>query len=353
MDLSQQSSGGTLWGRMLAANSENFNATDSGGNFTHLLNESGEPNPLQNVTDIIDGSGEPGKGDSVFVLTGIGLLLGVVHVITGPDHITALMSLAVGTSWKSFFLGVRWGMGHSTGLLIMALIFLAAKGHLDFDKLQWLDGFVGIMMVALGVYGIVIAMQAYRRSAVVLDPEAGDASDAIPLNSGQVDSSLPDDEPVKSVSMVEMRQRRSTGDSSHESLAVEDVDLADGPGQEQETEESEVVKPKRPMDNPAMQRLVAFGVGVIHGVAGPGGVLGVLPAVAAGTLFKSFMYLSAFFLTSILTMGVFAALYGHYTQQITGLILFRLQIFSSGAAILVGIILIVCAWILGISPFGA
>ena len=60
----------------------------------------------------------------------------------------------VGTSWNSFYLGVRWGMGHSTGLFIIAVAFLALKGHMDLEKFAALDGLVGVVMIALGVYGI-------------------------------------------------------------------------------------------------------------------------------------------------------------------------------------------------------
>jgi hypothetical protein len=44
-----------------------------------------------------------------------GVLMGVIHVLAGPDHLSALATLSVGSSWRAALLGVRWGIGHSTG----------------------------------------------------------------------------------------------------------------------------------------------------------------------------------------------------------------------------------------------
>jgi len=52
-------------------------------------------------------------------LIGVGVTLGIVHVLTGADHMSALAQLSVGSRFKGFWLGVRWGLGHSAGLLIM------------------------------------------------------------------------------------------------------------------------------------------------------------------------------------------------------------------------------------------
>ena len=75
-----------------------------------------------------------------------------------------MLHTQVGTSWNSFYLGVRWGLGHSTGLFIIAVVFLSLKGRMDLDKFAKLDGIVGVVMIGLGVYGIVQVCHLSRRT---------------------------------------------------------------------------------------------------------------------------------------------------------------------------------------------
>lgn len=48
-------------------------------------------------------------------LVTLGVVMGIVHVLAGPDHLCALATLSVGSSWRAAMLGFRWGIGHSTG----------------------------------------------------------------------------------------------------------------------------------------------------------------------------------------------------------------------------------------------
>ena len=51
-----------------------------------------------------------------------GASLGMLHVLAGPDHLSALAALSVGNSWRALTLGVRWGIGHSTGICVPFLM---------------------------------------------------------------------------------------------------------------------------------------------------------------------------------------------------------------------------------------
>ena len=61
-----------------------------------------------------------------------GLLMGVIHVVTGADHLSAVATLSCGNDrYAATVLGVRWGVGHCVGLLVVFLAVLAATEEID------------------------------------------------------------------------------------------------------------------------------------------------------------------------------------------------------------------------------
>ena len=59
-------------------------------------------------------------------------------------------------------------------------------------------------------------------------------------------------------------------------------------------------------NNALYTKMVAFGAGVLHGIAGPGGVLGVMIALKLNNWLGSSLYLLFFFIASIFTMAIYA-----------------------------------------------
>lgn len=98
---------------------------------------------------------------NIFILVGTALGLGIVHVLTGPDHLSALSTLSVGKRLRTaFLLGIGWGCGHSVGLLLVAIVFFAMDTKLDLSSITfWADIFVGIFMLMLGMWYM---MKAFR-----------------------------------------------------------------------------------------------------------------------------------------------------------------------------------------------
>lgn len=370
--------------------------------------------------------------------------MGIIHVLTGPDHLSALATLSAtdlgsptkrgennnngeegSKGWKcgKFLLGVRWGIGHSFGLLLVGGILICIQeGTTSGEWIglnNWvttlLETIVGVFMLILGSYGVVKAlrnrryltvtaasteaeMKSGRRGTIKADTfgsvknramsksrlvlTGGDIQPNENRNDSIVDqmASVLDTQKIhiealwddgsedKSLSDAERKlwnAARSFTDNIM--MYASDDDMSCGKSR---LDESVVTIPmtammadlqlfddlddmddftfakqntlpisssftnKRPAETSNVvpvhrTRMTTKGslwrpgtlallVGVIHGVAGPGGVLGVMPAVEMQDPDSAILYLGTFCVTSTLVMGGFAAFYGTMCKWLTG-----------------------------------
>ncbi|CAI5730255.1 unnamed protein product [Peronospora destructor] len=302
-------------------------------------------------------------------LVSTGLLLGIVHVLTGPDHLSALAAMTTGSSWRAFALGIRWGCGHSIGLIFMALIFFAAGQTVDLNSVgAYLNYIVGVFMIALGLWTGVHVRKKYQvqlkegvHSLVNGEEGRGDSIRAsqnstcntptslvelVPLSQRIISNPTSPKDVLQHMMMSPINENVASNETSATpSLSFHLMLKEDGDSSQA------AVKPKLYLtccqninfDNPATQKITALLVGIIHGFAGPGGILGVLPAVVLNDWVKSVAYLASFCVASIFIMGVFAAFYGEATGRLGGnssVMEFRIGIFSAFFSLIVGV-----AWI--------
>ena len=89
-----------------------------------------------------------------------GLLAGVLHVLLGPDHLAAVAPLAVADRARSWWTGIRWGLGHCTGVAGVGLLMLVARHALPIDALSDRGELgVGLAVIAIGIWGTWTALQ--------------------------------------------------------------------------------------------------------------------------------------------------------------------------------------------------
>jgi hypothetical protein len=86
----------------------------------------------------------------VLVAALAGTLAGLVHVLSGPDHLAAVAPLA--RSWRA---GALWGLGHSAGVIVVGLIALLLRGWLPIASLSsWSERMVGVVLIGIGLWGL-------------------------------------------------------------------------------------------------------------------------------------------------------------------------------------------------------
>lgn len=84
-----------------------------------------------------------------------GLIAGFVHVLSGPDHLAAVAPLTLSNWRKALAIGLRWGIGHSSGVLFLGLLALLTREMLPIDVLSgWAERLVGVLLIAIGIWGL-------------------------------------------------------------------------------------------------------------------------------------------------------------------------------------------------------
>ena len=92
------------------------------------------------------------------ILTGV--LAGFVHVISGADHLIAMAPSAINSPKKALRNGFSWGLGHSSGVLLLAFLAIFIKDFTPLNKFSNIAEFlVGISLLIVGVIAIKNAFQ--------------------------------------------------------------------------------------------------------------------------------------------------------------------------------------------------
>src|SRR4029079_8802240 len=84
-----------------------------------------------------------------------GLLAGLLHVFAGPDHLAALAPLSLKAGRRAWAVGLRWGLGHSSGVLVVAAVAFVLRQVVHLEAWSgWGERLVGVTMIGLGLWGL-------------------------------------------------------------------------------------------------------------------------------------------------------------------------------------------------------
>lgn len=82
-----------------------------------------------------------------------GLIASILHVITGPDHLAAVMPFAVESKKRAWKIGLSWGIGHISGMLAIGILFTVFKGFIPVETISnHSEQLVGLVLIGIGFW---------------------------------------------------------------------------------------------------------------------------------------------------------------------------------------------------------
>ncbi len=192
----------------------------------------------------------------ISILTG--LLAGLIHVFSGPDHLAAIAPLAAKSPKRAAANGFRWGLGHAAGVLTVGFLSLCFRDLLPMNTISSIsEQMVGVVLIGVAFWGFRCAWR------------------------------------------IHAHEHRHNGET-HEHLHVH------APGRAHGADETHV------------HTHAAFGIGTLHGLAGSSHFLGILPALAFPTTIAAASYLIAFGMGTVVAMSIFSSSIGALAKRFSG-----------------------------------
>ncbi len=82
-----------------------------------------------------------------------GVFAGLFHVISGPDHLAAVAPLAVDRARPHWRAGLQWGLGHTSGVLLIGMLLLGFREFIPIALISaYSERIVGIILLCIGVW---------------------------------------------------------------------------------------------------------------------------------------------------------------------------------------------------------
>ena len=182
-----------------------------------------------------------------------GLIAGMAHALSGPDHLAAVTPLAITHRRDRWRIGIQWGLGHALSVAVVGALALTTRELLPWDLISTVsERLVGVALIGMGIWGVRAAF----------------------------------------------RHRLHSHPHKHETVCHEHVHV--------HSAASDVARLRGHSHGHS-----AFGIGALHGIAGGSHMLAAIAALAFSSAGQAILYLAAYAAGTVTAMALFCGTVSH------------------------------------------
>ena len=192
-----------------------------------------------------------------------GLIAAMLHVITGPDHLAAVVPFAIEAKRKAWKIGLAWGIGHLVSMLAIGIVFVIFKELIPIETISaYSEQLVALVLIGIGLWAFYRIAQKNKRH------------DHLHIHT--------ENSPVIHAHKHEHTHRKDHAHTHEKSVKQSNIS--------------------------------ALGVGVLHGTAGVAHFLLFLPVLAFEEQYDAVYYVVGFGIGTVLAMTAFAWVIGRVSS---------------------------------------